>query len=346
MDISESKEIDLIELFTIIWKRRKTILIYTLVGVIIGIVVAFSIPKEYQAQIKVTPETKQAGLSQLGGMAAMVGLGGAGSVQEGITSELYPEIVNSTPFLMEFVDIPVDVNGEKYSLGKYITEDIKYPWWYYIKNAPSSILSIFRSKDETKWDELNRDIFELDSKFRQFSGLLTKRIKVDIDKKDPVLKFQVKLQDPLIAAIVCDSLYYKLERYMVKYQTSKVAADLAYNQRILKEAKDEYYVADEVYAQYSDRNQGAKTESSRIRIERLRNERDLAYQIYQQTAQQVEMLKIKLQEQTPIATIIEPVQIPETPISPNKLLIIIGLAFLGGVAGVSRVVVGELIKFR
>ncbi len=68
------------------------------------------------------------------------------------------------------------------------------------------------------------------------------------------------------------------------------------------------------------------------RIERLKNERDLKYDIYKQTAQQVSLLRFKLQEDTPIATIIEPAQVPLMAASPKKTLITVALTFLGFLA--------------
>ena len=48
----EEQEIDLLELAGKIWDARKTILKWGVVGAVVGIVIAFSIPKEYTTTIK------------------------------------------------------------------------------------------------------------------------------------------------------------------------------------------------------------------------------------------------------------------------------------------------------
>ena len=52
----DEEEIDLLELAAKLWKSRRTIFIYAGVAAIIGLVVAFSIPKEYTTTIKLAPE--------------------------------------------------------------------------------------------------------------------------------------------------------------------------------------------------------------------------------------------------------------------------------------------------
>ena len=52
---TEEQEIDLLELARKLWDSRKLILKFCLVGVVVGLVVAFSIPKEYTTTIELAP---------------------------------------------------------------------------------------------------------------------------------------------------------------------------------------------------------------------------------------------------------------------------------------------------
>ncbi|MDE6259220.1 MAG: chain-length determining protein, partial [Muribaculaceae bacterium] len=47
----EEKEIDLLDLFRKLLKRKKTIGIWCLVGLVLGLVVAFSLPREYTTSL-------------------------------------------------------------------------------------------------------------------------------------------------------------------------------------------------------------------------------------------------------------------------------------------------------
>ncbi len=66
--------------------------------------------------------------------------------------------------------------------------------------------------------------------------------------------------------------------------------------------------------------------------ERLENEASLAFNLYNQTAQQVQKAQAKVQETTPVYAIITPATVPIKAASPRKALILIGFTFLAFVA--------------
>ena len=53
---NDEKEIDLLELATKLWEQRKKLIIWSICGAVIGLIVAFSIPKEYDTTVKLAPE--------------------------------------------------------------------------------------------------------------------------------------------------------------------------------------------------------------------------------------------------------------------------------------------------
>ena len=78
---SSQQEIDLIALAAYLWKRKRLLLKCCGIAVVTGLIVAFSLPKEYTTTVKLAPETTDATskMGNLGGLAAMAGIGcGAG----------------------------------------------------------------------------------------------------------------------------------------------------------------------------------------------------------------------------------------------------------------------------
>lgn len=345
---NKEKEIDLIELVHIVWEQKSKLCKWGAVGLVAGIIIALSMPKEYKTVVQIAPEgTTQNGQGQMGGIAAMMGVNIGGTATAGVTEKIYPEIVKSTPFLLEFANIEVqNKDNQKMSLFEYLSKEQKAPWWSYIISAPMNavgwvkgLLSADKPQNEAG-DSI--DIFNLSGELREFTTNLSSRIAVEDDKKTSIFKVSAKMQDPLISAVVADSLVSKLQRYMTSYRTSKARADLEMNQKMLDEARQQYYVADEIYATSMDRNQNLVMQSAKVKIERLQNERDLAFSVYQQLATQVEMSKVKLQEETIIATIIEPASVPLIADSPNKKMIVIAFTFLAVFAAAGVVVVKSL----
>lgn len=342
---NKEKEIDLIELLRAVWAQKRKLCKWGAVGLVAGIVVAVSIPKEYKTVVQIAPEgTVQEGQGQMSGIAAMMGVNIGGAATAGVTEKIYPEIVKSTPFLLEFANIEVqNKDKQKMSLFNYLDTDQKAAWWSYVISAPMDAIGWTRglfSEDKSEKIAIDSiDMFNLSEELRNFAGTLSSRIQVEADKKTSIYKVSAKMQDPLISAVVADSLVSKLQRYMTSYRTSKARADLEMNQKMLDEAQQQYYAADEIYASSVDKNQNLIMQSAKVKVERLKNERDLAFTVYEQLATQVEMSKVKLQEETIIATIIEPASVPLLPDSPNKKLIVIAFTFLTVFAAMGAVVV-------
>ncbi len=57
--VGEEKEIDLLELASTLWKQKKKLIKWSLCGALVGLVVAFSIPKEYTTSVKLVPESTE-----------------------------------------------------------------------------------------------------------------------------------------------------------------------------------------------------------------------------------------------------------------------------------------------
>ena len=66
------------------------------------------------------------------------------------------------------------------------------------------------------------------------------KINCSIDKKTQIIAVTVKDQDPLICAVIADSVRCKLQKFITDYRTSKARSDMEYTHKLLKEAKRQY----------------------------------------------------------------------------------------------------------
>ena len=119
---------------------------------------------------------------------------------------------------------------------------------------------------------------------------------------------------------------------MTNYRTNKARHDLEYAVKLNEEAKSNYYEAQQRYADFLDRNQGLAFHSAQTMRDRLENEATLAFNLYNQTAQQVQKSQAKVQENTPVYAIVTPATVPVRAVSPRKFLILAGFTFLAFVA--------------
>lgn len=117
---------------------------------------------------------------------------------------------------------------------------------------------------------------------------------------------------------------------------------MEYCTRAFEESKGQYFNAQKRYAIFVDQNKNIVKESVKIEQDRLDNEMNLAFGVYNATAQQLETAKLKVQEQTPCVTVIEPASVPLRKSKPRKMNILFGFIFLGIVGSAGYVVGKEL----
>ena len=328
-------EIDLMDILRKIIGIRKKIYKAAGIGLIIGIIIAISIPKQYTVEVTLSPEmgsTKGGGLS---GLAASF-LGSGATMSDGtdaLNASLSADIVSSTPFLLELsvMEIPASEN-KKMTLNTYLDEESS-PWWSYIIGLPSMVIggvkSLFIKEDEeTISDRGNQGTIELSKKESQKIETLKKMIIASVDKKTSMTTVAVTLQNPKVAAVVADSVVGKLQEYIINYRTSKAKEDCIYLERLFKERQQEYYVAQKRYADYMDSHDNIILQSVRAEQERLQNDMSLAYQVYSQVASQLQVARAKVQEEKPVFAVVEPAVVPLNPSGTSKKIYVLAFIFL------------------
>ena len=342
----QEEEIDLLELALKVWAERKWILKCCGYAVIVGLVIAFSIPKEYTATATIAPELSDGksggGLSSL---AAMAGINmNASSSADAIYPDLYPDIVSSTPFITDLFNIPVkDLEGKiDTTLYCYLDEHLRSPWWSVVTSAPFKTLgwmaSLFKSeKENTSKSEL--DPFHLTKEQSNIMKILSGRIGISVDKKTGLTTLSVTMQDACIAACLTDSVMCRLQDYVTDYRTNKACQYFEFQKGLFERKKKEYEIAQENYAKFSDANKNIILQSYRAEQVRLENEMNLAYQVYTSVAQQLQMAEAKVQEITPVYTVVEPATIPIRASKPSKVMILAGIIFITG--GVCWILFGK-----
>ena len=352
----EEIEIDLIGILRKIIGIRKTIYKAAGIGLVVGIIVAISIPKQYTVGVTLSPEmgnTKAGGLS---GLAASF-LGSGMAINEGtdaLNASLSADIVSSTPFLLELSTMKIPaLEGETMTLNVYLDEESS-PWWSYVIGLPGMVIggvkSLFTEEESelVPSDKANLGTIELSKKESKKIESLKKKILASVDKKTSMTTVSVTLQNPKVAAVVADSVVRKLQEYIIDYRTSKAKEDCLYLERLFKERQQEYYDAQKKYADYIDSHDNIILQSVRAEQERLQNDMSLAYQVYSQVANQLQVARAKVQEEKPVFAVVEPAVIPLYPSGTSRKIYVLAFIFLSVCFVISWKLFGEdiLNKFK
>ena len=333
---AETAEIDLMELAGKLWKGRKFILKCCAVGAVIGLVIAFSIPKRYRASAVLAPETEQKVGGGVSSIASMMGVSLDNSV-DAINASLFPDVVHSVPFIFGLFGLDVETSDGELSttLLDYMLEHQRVAWWSHVLGFPGKaagwFFSLF-SPPEPECDGVLR-MENLPKRERGVVEYFREGISVSVDKKTGRTDLSLEMQDPLVAAAVMEAVVSGLKDYMCSYRTSKARQDVENLSVICSERRADYYRAQQAYASYLDANKSVVLQSAQADRERLRQEMDLAYQVYSQVSAQLEAARVKEQQAKPVFAVIEPVTVPLRKSAPGRVRILAGFVFLFGCAG-------------
>ena len=352
----EEIEIDLIGILRKIIGIRKTIYKAAGIGLVVGIIVAISIPKQYTVGVTLSPEMGGSKGGGLSGLAASF-LGSGVSMNEGtdaLNASLSADIVSSTPFLLELSTMKIPaLEGETMTLSVYLDEESS-PWWSYVIGLPGMVIggvkSLFTEEESESVpsDKANLGTIELSKKESEKIEALKKKILASVDKKTSMTTVSVTLQNPKVAAVVADSVVRKLQEYIIDYRTTKAKEDCLYLERLFKERQQEYYDAQKKYADYMDSHDNIILQSVRAEQERLQNDMSLAYQVYSQVANQLQVARAKVQEEKPVFAVVEPAVIPLYPSGTSRKIYVLAFIFLSVCFVISWKLFGEdiLNKFK
>ncbi len=346
-------EIDLMELVQTVWAGRKTILKFLVVFGIIGLFVAIFSETEYTASTTVIPQTSEGNkMGNLGGLVAMAGINlGGGESPNGISPKLYPKITASVPFKRAVINAPLKIEGIsenvtfKQYYQKYYSPSVLFFIKKYTIGLPSVILGAIRGEDKKKEAVVENDgIYRISEEEKELFSIIKNQLSVNINDKEGFIQISFSMPEALPSAQMVKYVQGLLQESVTKFKIEKLKSDYQFIEQSYNDAKEDFLKKQSILASFRDRNKGLILSRSQSRLERLQADYNLSYNIYSELAKELEKQKIKLKENTPIFTVLEPVSVPTEKSKPKRAMILIIWLFLGGVIGVGIVFGREWLK--
>ena len=97
------------------------------------------------------------------------------------------------------------------------------------------------------------------------------------------------------------------------------------------EAKASYERSRQIYASYSDANQDVILQSVQSKIEDLENDMQLKFNTYSNAKNQYDAARAKLQEKTPVFTVLKGASVPIKPAGPKRMIFVLVMELLTGI---------------
>ncbi|MDP2541097.1 capsule biosynthesis protein [Tenacibaculum discolor] len=350
---SSNDEIDLLEIFKTIWEGRRTVVKFLIVFTVIGLFIAVFSAKEYTATTIVVPQTSNTKLgADLGGLAAIAGINLGGRDSERISPSLYPIVVQSILFKKELLEVPLKFSNleKEITYKEYYTDYQKFNLLVAIKEytigLPGKMISLFKGKEiaQLQTAEVKDSIYVMSKEDKKLFDLLQSQLVIDVNGKEGFVQMSFSMPEALPAAQMTKKVQELLQNAITKFKIQKSQEQYMFIEERYNEAKKDFIGRQSVLANFRDKNQGLILSRSQSHLERLQSDYNLAYEVYSELAKQLEAQKIKLKENTPIFTVIEPVSVPIEKSKPRRGMILVIWFLLGVIFGVGWVFAKKIIS--
>lgn len=334
--IVQDDEIDLIELFKVVWSARVFIVKITSAFLVLGLLIAFTSRVEYEASCKLLSENQDGIKSNLGGLGGLAGLAGINldmNTQGALSPQLYPQIANSVPFQLDLIHSNVYFGKISDSVtAYYYFSEVQNQTFFellhdYTVGLPYKLKNLFVSTDSS--EIATSDILVLTQNEWNLLEQFRKRLSVSIDEETGIISISAKMPDAFAAAQLTNLVVTELTDRITNYKTDKYIQNKDFVKERFEESKREYEIKQEQLANFIDRNKNITSSVIQAETQRLQNELNIAFEVYKGLATQLEQAKIKVKEETPVFTVLEPVRVPEEKSSPKRGQIMILSAFIG-----------------
>ena len=334
-------EIRLSDITQFLKSSLRTVIRWTLVGVIIGALYAVSQTNQYTSYVTVMPELQARGSSGLGNLGALAGLAGI-SLEAGaggpdaIRPDLYPSMLQSIPFGLYILKQPVRVENRLFTIESYLN----WAGQNSLRNSVSKVLFGWLSSDDTVRQKTVKEPVQnplqplvLSRTQEDLVQNMINRVKAETDKKTGVITITAKMPDPVVAATVARLSLDYLTNYVTNYRTGKSRQQVMFLDKQVMSSRRRYEAAEYNLSVYRDRNRSVFLNTAKIEEQRLQADYLLAQTVYNDLSKQLEQARIKVQEEAPVFQILEPARVPLNKSEPKRTIITLGFAIFGAIAG-------------
>ncbi|WP_288425621.1 GNVR domain-containing protein [uncultured Spirosoma sp.] len=327
--------LDQVRLF--VRRNRLLISFCGIIALFIGILYAFLQKNEYTCYIKVMPELKTSsaagGLNDLKSLAGLAGvsLDNLNTGSDAIRPDLYPDIVQSTPFAIYILNQTAasQKGDDKITVQRFLEDHNE-------NTIGGWIAGFYGGGLETKQvNSVGTLSIKLTKEQERISKEVLERINTIYDKKTGIVTITVVMPNPQVASVVAGQTLAYLTKYVTDYRTGKSRQQVNFLSTQVNAARSRYEKAEYAVSNYRDRNRSVFLNTAKIEEQRLQADYLLAQTVYTELSKQLEQARIKVQEEIPVFQLLEPPRIPTQKSSPQRLLIIVGFLITGIILGVA-----------
>ena len=304
---SPGDELSLLELLSMLLRRRRIVMGVPLsVALIVG-VISFVIPSTFTATTTFVPEVRTQGRlpPSLASLAGQLGVSLGAEATE--SARFYADLVRSRELL------------ERILLGEY--QDPRES-----KSAPDSttLLRLLKVKGRDAADSLHYGVKALDN-----------LVSVRFDNQTNIVRLSVDAHYPTLAAAVANRFVTYLNDFNAQSRQSQARERRKFIEQRLADGERELRTAEENLRTFYERNR-SWNQSPQLAFEegRLRRQVEIRQEVYLTLRREYETARIEEVNDTPVITVIDRATPPQEKSKPKRKLLVVLALLLGGIVGI------------
>ena len=346
--ISQEDSIDVIALLTTLWQSRKFIVKTILVFLILGVLISLLSPVKYSASTVFVPQlgSEVKAPSGLSSLASLAGINLSSGNQGGdISPLLYPNLSSNIPFKLALLSAPITedtsdtLDVQFYLLSQKSGINILSTIKKYTIGLPGLLFS-----SDTNTSSSQSSLISLTEEEEELVEMLSEKYTVSVNEKEGYVAVSALDKNPVIAAELVRIITANLQDEIIQKRLEKVQNNLDFTQNQYNQKKLEFEKIQDRLARFKDRNQNISSSLFLNELERIQAEYSIALNVVTELATQVESAKLRVNKDTPIFSVIDPVTVPTQKEYPKRINIVVLFLFFGFVIASTYILVKQPLK--
>jgi uncharacterized protein involved in exopolysaccharide biosynthesis len=324
--------------------RNRLLILYTLAAVTFaGVFYALSASETYTSSAKVIQESSGKVSPYQGGISALqqFGVNVGGATGDGLSVNAYPQLLQSRAvhravlrdtFRFPDAEKPMTLlaylNREPGLSDFILRYTLRLPW------TLKSYVGDLADSDDRASGGTGGSSGSLTGEEKRALKQMAGMAEASFSQANGLLEITARASDPQLAANLAESFVRNLSDRVRTIQTKKKRDDLNFVEQRFGEAQTELESAENRLADFLERNQAINSPALRFQEDRLRRQVRFKEQLYSQLQKQLTQMRLDLQRERPVLTVVEAPEVPLSRTSPQRTLIVIISFFLGGLLGI------------
>ncbi len=321
--------LDLGKVIAKLWRNRRLYAIVLPVVFVLSCLYILTVPRYYTTSTSLAPELESSSVS--GGLSSLASSFGfdLSNMQssDAISPLLYPDLMSDNKFVVDLFKIKVTTADNSISTD-YYTYLKKYQEKSFMQNLRDIMPKFGKKEENPALKGAKNNPYILSREDDAIVNGVRSDISIDVDKKTGMISISATSQDPLVCKTLADSVTTRLQKFIIKYRTSKAQNEANHYKALMNDALKAYESVRAKYGAYSDANTDVILESVKSKLEDMENDMQLKYNQYTAYNTQYQASMAKVLERTPVFTMVKGAEVPLKPAGPKRMIFVLAMTFL------------------